>query len=294
MGHMWGSGTPLIGKSLAKFGKVGQLLATPCSPSPELWVYASWVGLAHAIWSIGKPSALSPHGSPVSESVFGSHGRKTPAKGNGMRYRWNGELIPGPAFQWPQGEGWAKWEMPFAKLRQAGFYLLIFDAAAEGLLNWTSTAYKWAGCPVPGYPFGWGLEGAHLILPNEHDVTGAFKQQQIHNVAFGGGRAVVPANSTWTAMCSITSAPWMVLPDQFGPATGSVINTTTGTVYGGSPPAPGANGSMGSVAIARAQNSGSSDEVIEFHVEGSGGFCVIDGSTSYVQISPFDNLLADP
>lgn len=294
MGHRWGSTTPLIGKSLAKFGKVGQMLATPCTPSPEIWVEASWVGIAHAIWSIAKPSALSPHGSPVSESVFGGHGRTRPTKGNGMRYRWNGELIPGPEFGWPVGEGWAKWKIPFQAARLAGWYLLIFDAAADGLLNWTSTAYKWAGCPIPGYPYGWGLEAAHLIIPNEHDVTGAFKSQSIHNVAFGGGRAVVPANATYTAMCSITSKPWSVLPNEFGPATGMIINETTGVTYGGSAPAPGANGTTGSVAVARAQNAGTGPENITFAVEGSGGFCDIEGSTSYIQISPFDNLLADP
>jgi hypothetical protein len=295
MGHFWGSDVPLIGKSLAKFGKVGQMLASPCQPTPELWIKASWVGLAHAVWSLAKPSALSPHGSPVSESVFGGHSRTRPSKGNGMRYRWNGELIPGPEFQWPQGEGWAMWKIPFFLARQAGWYLLVFDATANGFLNWTSTAMKWAGCPVHGVPYGICKEAAHLILPHEVDVTGAcsyfFKTD---GLAFGGGGAIVPAGSTWTAMLSITSKPWSVLPNEYAPATGRIINETTGTIYQGSPPTPPKDGIQGSVAIARAAVAETGDEHIRFQVDGGGGYCDIVGSTTFIQVSPFDNLLADP
>jgi hypothetical protein len=295
MGSMWGSNVPLIGKSLTKFGKVGQLLATPCAPSPELWVYAAWKGVAKAIWSVGKPSALSPHGSPTSMSVFGKHGRTTPKTSPGPRYTWNGELIPGPEFQWPQGEGWAMWKVPVQLVRTAGWYLLVFDALATGVLAWTSQTYQYAGCPIPGYPMLAGTETDHLLFPGNTEGPASLHPVINTGVPYGGGRVFIGPNENYTAFYGVTSAPWGVAPDNPGTATGRVIVEETGQVFEGATPSPGAGGKMYSPAFARNQNSGSTGHTIRFEVHNNGpGFCIVDGSTVYCQIIPFDNLLGDP
>ncbi len=294
MVQRWGQGTPLIGKSLAKFGRVGQMLASPCVPEPMLWVEAFFIGGAHAFWSLAKPSALG-HGSPLSMSVFGSHSRTRQPKEPNMRYRANGELIPGPEFQFPNGLGWTMFKIPFFLARQVGWYLMIYDAFATGAYVWTSTAFKWAGCPVPTQPYAWCKEGAHLVVPNEHGTAGACKSSVVHDVAFGGGTAIIPGGSTYTAMFQCTSKPWSVLPNEFVPANGFLRNNVTGQTWAQSPQSESADGNKHTVSIARAQTAGLANESITAVVNSGGaGYCDIENSIFYVQIFPFDNLLADP
>lgn len=297
MGKRWGSNFPIIGKTLNKFGMIGDMLAQPCSPSPELWVKASFTGIAHMIWSLAKPSALSPHGSPTSMSVFGKHGRTNPKGSIGPRYRMNGELIPGPEIQWPTGEGWNMWKIPVTLARTAGWYFLIYDATANGLLYWTSTAYKWGGCPIitPETKVMWGNQIDDIIAPNQHGAIWTLNPFfNPHNIPFGGETLIIPSGSYYVASASVSSRQTLGLP--YSAPSLIIKHEESGEVFKGSDPTPRKPGSsiMQSTAVARGNAAHSGDNHITFHIEGTGGWSNWKGSSIYAQLTPFDNLLADP
>lgn len=296
MGSRWGSNVPLIGKSLNKFGMIGDMLAQPCTPSPELWVKASFTGLAHAIWSAAKPSALSPHGSPTSMSVFGKHGRTNPKGSIGPRYRMNGELIPGPEIQWPTGEGWSMWKIPVMLARTAGWYLLIFDAAANGFVYWTSTAYKWAGCPIvsPTTKILWGNVIDDIIAPNQHGAIWTLNPYFNNGINFAGDTLIVPSGGYFVVGASLSCRKTLGLP--FSAAKLTIIHEETGETWHGSEPKPRRPGSstLQTSAVARGTAPHVGDNHVRFLVEGGGEWCNWMGSSIYIQATPFDNLLADP
>lgn len=296
MGKRWGSNFPIVGKTLNKFGMVGDMLAQPCTPSPELWVKATWVGAAHAIWSLAKPSALSPHGSPTSMTVFGKHGRTNPKGKIGPRYRMNGELIPGPEIQWPQGDGWSMWKIPVNLARRIGWYVLVFDAFGDGILNWTSTAYKWAGCPIitPKTKVLWGNVIDDIIAPNQHGAIWTLNPSFNSGIAFGGDTAIIPAGSYFVASASISSRKTLGLPYSAPKLT--IRNRTTGERFdsGETKPRKPGSSTMQSTAIARMTASMDQDNEIQFLVEGGPNWCNWMGSSIYIQDTPFDNMLADP
>lgn len=294
MGKMWGSNVPLIGKSLTKWGKVGQILAQPCTPSPELWVYASWKGIATAIWSLGKPTALGQHGSPASMSVFGKHGRTTPKNSPGPRYRWNGELMPGPEIQWPQGEGWAMWKIPVMLVRTAGWYLLVYDALANGALAWTSQTYKYGGCPDPTQPFFWGLHMDWILGPGAQSHLFAFSPSQSHGVTVDGSGVHIDPGRDYVIAANCTSKQTQGLP--YAPCSLTIRNSTTGQSWNSaSPTSPKTGGGMSAMAVARGQaGSAIGGEQISFDLSQGGGWSNVKGSLVYVQINKSDNLLPDP
>jgi hypothetical protein len=294
MGSMWGSNVPLIGKSLVKWGKVGQIIAQPCTPSPELWVYASWKGIATIIWSLGKPTALSSHGSPGSMTVFGKHGRTKPVNQPGPRYRWNGELMPGPEIQWPTGEGWSMWKVPVMLARTAGWYLLVYDALANGALAWTSQTYQYGGCPNPTFPHLWGTQIDDIIAPHQHGAIWTLDPHSNTGINFGGDAAIIPAGRDYMAVASLSCRKTLGLP--FSAATLRVVNDNTGQQWSASDPAPKKPGSstLQSTAIVRGSTGLGSDEQIRFVVDGGGEWCNWQGSSLYIQMSHSDNLLPDP
>jgi hypothetical protein len=187
------------------------------------------------------------------------------------------------------------WKVPVELTRLAGWYLLIYDALATGLLAWTSMTYAYKGCANPEGKFLWGREGDHLLFPGNREGPAAFSSGVNHGISYGGGRALIPANSIWTAFYGGTSAPWGVQPNNPGVATFRVINEATGEVHEGSPPTPDASGRLRSMALAQAQQAGGADHTIRWEVTNEGpGFCIVDGSLVYVQIEPFPSIFPDP
>lgn len=294
MGKMWGSGVPLIGKSLTKWGKVGQILAQPCTPEPELWVWASWKGVATVIWSLGKPSALSSHGSPTSMSVFGKHGRTNTKNQPGPRYRWNGELMPGPEIQWPKGEGWAMWKVPVMLWRRAGWYLLVYDALANGALAWTSQTYKYAGCPDPTQPFFWGYHMDWILAPGAQSHLFAFDPSRSHGVTVDASGVNIPDGRHYVIAANVTSKQTQGLP--YAPASLTIRNHTTGQSWNSQPPVKPKNGiGMAAMTVARGEagHTGTGEQ-IEFALSQGGGWSNVKGSLVYVQIDKDDHILPDP
>jgi hypothetical protein len=133
---------PVIGPWIGRVGFVNQIMATPCSPSPEVWVQAFFAGVPHMFWRAYKPTPLDAKYDTLKLRPGGSHGRKG-FFANGSTKDLN--FKPGTF-------GWAVFSA--AEIAQkVGWYLLIADIISEQAVNWTSLAYEWSGCNQPNA--GW-------------------------------------------------------------------------------------------------------------------------------------------
>lgn len=187
---------PLIGKDIAKVGQVYNLLSTPCSVEPEVWVYAFWTGVPHALGSIFKPDPLDWAG----ERFGRGHGR-------GRKRRFKVDDLVKSKVPVGRGLGWAFFRM-YQFQQRIGWYLLVADIATNFAVNWTSTAYTWSGCRVPGNPFchrerntvmNWGPE------PVWQDVTTFVTAEK--TIYAGGYSIVVPAGIDVTLTACVTTNP---------------------------------------------------------------------------------------
>jgi len=188
------------------------------------------------------------------------------------------------------------WKIPVTLARTVGWYLLIFDAASNGFLNWTSTAYKWQGCPIitPTTKVLWGRQIDDIIAPHQVGAIWTLNPSSNTGVAFGGDVAILPAGSYFVASASVSSRQTLGLP--YTAPTLTIIHTETGERWKGSEPQPRTPGStiMQSTAVARGSATAAVDNHLQFLVEGGTGWSNWKGSSIYIQETPFDNLLADP
>lgn len=128
---------PFIGPWPSKIGHIQKLWATPCSPSPTIWVKAFWHDLPWLVWSFVKPEAVDL---TLNRFREGHHSKK--------RRRFPVMHRQGPDIPVPKGAaGWAAFTVSQAAQR-VGFYLLVVDATLDFAINWQSTAYMWEGCAV--------------------------------------------------------------------------------------------------------------------------------------------------
>lgn len=128
---------PVIGPWIAKIGAISSILATPCNVTPTIFVEAFFYAAPNMIWSLFKPDPIDtklefagrPHGRPRrSRQMKEAEKRALGTFGNG-KYS---------SFAWEVND----------LAQRVGWYLMIADVAIDNALLWTSTAYKWSGCPT--------------------------------------------------------------------------------------------------------------------------------------------------
>lgn len=132
---------PIIGGTIFKIGQVYDIVNTPCSPDPWLWVYGFWHEVPYIFAMLFLPDPVDY----VQERFGKPHHRKRRHKGKAAFWK-PADINPG------KGLGWAAWKMT-EWVDRIGWQLLIADTAVNFAFNWTSTVYQWAGCPVPGTPY---------------------------------------------------------------------------------------------------------------------------------------------
>lgn len=142
---------PIIGGTIYKIGQVYDIVNTPCDADPWLWVYGFWHEVPMIFAMLFLPDPIDT----VQDRFGRPHHRKRKYRGKAAGYKLP-DINPG------KGLGWAAWKMT-EWIDRVGWYLLIADVSVEFALNWTSTVYKWAGCPLPGTPYrtmsrSYGLE----------------------------------------------------------------------------------------------------------------------------------------
>lgn len=134
---------PVVGPWIGKFGKIQDIMATPCEVSPEVWVLAFFSGAPMALFSLFKPDPFDQ----VSQRAGLGHKKRTR-----RRFRWDDaiKLDPGKrgSLRWVVFRlgSWAE---------RIGWYMLIADVAFDWAYNWSSMAYQWSGCQNPNASWGY-------------------------------------------------------------------------------------------------------------------------------------------
>lgn len=128
---------PLIGGDIAKVGHIIDMVSSPCSPTPQIWVKAAWHAIPYALWAAYKPELRA-----VSITKGGRRHSKVP------KWKFDLQGITGTTVL---GDGLPKWARFAGAFEQRlMWYFLVADATIDGFVYWTSMAMQWSGCPVYG------------------------------------------------------------------------------------------------------------------------------------------------
>lgn len=260
---------PLIGESIGRIGQVYDIFQTPCSPNPEVWFLAFFNGLPQLAWSFIKPEPLDWAG----ERFGRGHGRK-------RKRRFRAEGVISPKVPVGRGLGWATFSM-YQLQQRVGFYLLLIDAGSEFVLNWTSTAYTWAGCRVTGLPYQertrrevqqW-VTGQDWQVAHTYEIAGA-------GLINGGNTIGVPKHIDVTLSATMTVDPIDGWPGTI--AATRIRDVISGKVISQSEPTDSGNGHQVSTQVHRdyVGSLGYREFVFEF-LPGPGGF----GRSMFAQFS---------
>lgn len=126
---------PVIGPWIGKFGRVQEIMSRPCEISPEIWALAYFHSLPKLAWSLFKPDPI--------DATYARLGRPHRRRRNGRMRETNFLTMDAPGFR--KGFQWAVFRLGNIAQR-VGWYMIVVDAAFDLAINWTSTAYEFAGC----------------------------------------------------------------------------------------------------------------------------------------------------
>lgn len=129
-----------FGQWYSKIGRIEQLLATPCNPSPWAWAKATWFAVPHMLISPIKPSQTD-------------YLIKRRGVSHGIGRKWSfdvWDVLQGNNIGKPW-EGWWGFELGANWGARILWYTSLADAGLDGAINWMSLAYQYAGCDFPGH-----------------------------------------------------------------------------------------------------------------------------------------------
>lgn len=183
MANIPGKGVPIIGPWVGRIGQVADIMATPCSVSPEVWVLAFIAGVPRMAVGLFKPTPDDY----ISDRIGSPHKKK-------RRGIFLVEDLLEPAIP-TKGFGWIVFRLG-AWAERVGWWFAIIDAGIELSYHWSSMAYQWSGCAVPE------AAGARLVF--------SLPQYAVNNGDFWGNWNVVNAIAPVTAdIGGITVPPLM-------------------------------------------------------------------------------------
>lgn len=128
---------PIIGPWISRIGQVQQIMSTPCSPDPEIWVMAFFHGVPNLVWGLFKPDPLDDY---LDRTGVPHHKKRR------RKFRVMGRIEA--ELPHPKGLGWAVFKLG-ALAQRLGWYMAIIDQATELAVHWSSMAYQWEGCRIP-------------------------------------------------------------------------------------------------------------------------------------------------
>jgi hypothetical protein len=146
---------PFIGPTMSKLGYAAQILATPCAPTPQIWVKAFWTASPIIIYTFIKPFFYAWQW----EMRTGKSHRG--AKGI---INFGKELFPKTPVQ--QTAAWAVFEPAVDLILKVEWYLFVAEMTSKFLLNWISAAYEYQGCKFPGEFFAQASMKDIFIIQN--------------------------------------------------------------------------------------------------------------------------------
>lgn len=191
---------PVIGPWIGKIGKVHQIISTSCDVKPEIWVEAAFSGVPMIAVSLFKPTAFDLITERFRGWKIGKKKRRFVAD----------DILEGRKVKLGKF-GWAVFELG-EWAERIGWYMLVIDVGLDFAVNWTSMAYQWSGCRVPGSPYA--AVGAYDRL--SRPVAGTYA-------------------TNWDTLAEV--APCFASPDGVGVNAG-VVATPTISVSADGPPEP--------------------------------------------------------
>lgn len=134
-------GIPVIGPWIARIGKAYDIVAQPCVTDPGIWINAAFYNIPKLAHMLFKPDPI--------DAAYDRFSQRHRIRRTG-RATVNG--FTGPDVPIPKGPAWANIKLLGDFAQRVGWYMIVIDATTEFLVNWTTTAYQFAGC-LPGSPF---------------------------------------------------------------------------------------------------------------------------------------------
>jgi hypothetical protein len=239
-----------IGPWLSRIGRTYNMLATPCSTTPEVWVEAAWVNLPHLLFGFIKPFKLA-----MAYDIHSGRGKRF---GIGHRAGLKGKKGKAPygailegLLEDAGGMGgaagrWAVFELGDLALK-IDWYFFLADITTDFLVNWVSTAYQWSGCEDPGRPYAHAhaLEGFFYLPIFPGAIYDGWAWDESRGIATGVNGCVVDSGVSASVGYSLTTGPWPADPT-FPQATwSSQLMRNRHKVGDAIPAAPSRNGGLG-------------------------------------------------
>jgi hypothetical protein len=207
---------PLIGPWIAKLGYITDIFAASCAPTPQIWVEGAFAAAPKVIASIFKPFILPD----ILQSIKGrKHGsgkklRLGDLRGAATIFR-DGVKLNATFEGLLKNPGFYAFDIAAEFALKAEWYFLVVDITEDGLIEWISQAYKYAGCADPNNSWAQGnfFQG-ELTLPG----TGLYYMDQIkwqHDALSGaaGPTVVMPPRQSTHATIAGTWGPNPALPN---------------------------------------------------------------------------------
>lgn len=187
---------PVVGPWASRIGRVIDIWGMPCNPTTEIWVLAAWHTIPMCALALIKPSALEY----INSRLGSPHRRKRP------QFRLSSlPLIEGHGAPVPGEYTWVRFGINKALV--VFQYIQFIDVTTRGLVQWSSMAYSWSGCQVPGAGGGFmNADGPNVQLGSTSNTqlnfaTTTTYQQNCIGAAFNWACA---ANQQWSASYSIS------------------------------------------------------------------------------------------
>lgn len=189
---------PVIGPWYGKVSHITDIWGTPCAVDNIVGFYAFWQALPRLLITLTKPDSF--------DLVTDRWGRKHKRR-RFKRFTIQDLILPiaepkgvGPAWVFYRLGSWAE---------RLGWYMLIADATLDFAIHWTSTAYTWQGCQVPGSPFAKSDVPEAFILgggPGLYEV-GEWIVRDTHIMTADGASIACPAGFDASAAVMIRQLP---------------------------------------------------------------------------------------
>lgn len=274
---------PVFGQWARRIGQVEQILATPCTDDPLLWIEGFFFNVPKLLWSFVSPD--------LNDSYFNRAGRKHGGK-RGFTFNMEG-FIEGEATD-VELPGWGKFLFRLGALAQrVGFWFMVVDATSDFLLNWVSTVYQWAGCKATtgAWAKGTNIGGVAVPnFPNQRLLIGATIEGDGRLIA-PGGTGIIQTDRMKAAAIGFTikTAPFIgTLP--VGVITAHLVNQAGELVASTGEITVNDENRGTASAWFNAAHISTAFETYEIRFDCAGGYADLTGSSAWINESPTNGI----
>lgn len=188
---------PIVGPWISRIGHVIDIFATPCSPSPEIWVKAAFISSPRLAYLLVKPFLLA------TEWHIRTSTNHRKLKGIA---RLGAEFTP--QFTGEGRPGWVVFKNLGDLILKIEWYFMIIDRTTEFAVNWTSLAYSYQGCLFPDSIWFEGKMTGGVMIPNDDwTAVGPFWFDNYRGEPGYGGFIGIPRGYSGVAKLSTSVTP---------------------------------------------------------------------------------------